>query len=148
MVREMDTERRSGLVVPIRLPAGLESIRLREVASARAGAPAHITLLFPFVPARLLRPEHLERVAEIVGCVPACDVAFRDVRRWDAGGGAPEGVIWLDPEPAEPFVELTKALGRAFPDYQPYGGIHDTIIPHLTLASDDRRRLGSAHAEA
>jgi 2'-5' RNA ligase len=148
MVREMDTQRRSGIIVPIRLPADLESIRHREVASARAGAPAHVTLLFPFVPARLLRTEHLERLAEVVASVPAFDVAFREVRRWDAGGGAPEGLIWLDPEPSEPFIELTKALGRAFPDYQPYGGIHDTIVPHLTIASDDRRRLQAIQAEA
>jgi 2'-5' RNA ligase len=148
MVREMDAERRSGIIVPIRLPAELESIRLREVASARAAAPAHVTLLFPFVPARELRPEHIAGVAEVVASVPAFDVVLREVRRWDAGGGAPEGVIWLDPEPSEPFVELTKALGREFPDYQPYGGIHDTIIPHLTIASDDRRRLRAVQAEA
>ncbi|HJP87587.1 MAG TPA: 2'-5' RNA ligase family protein [Candidatus Limnocylindrales bacterium] len=144
----MDAERRSGIIVPIRLPAELESIRMREVASARAGAPAHVTLLFPFVPAPSLVAAHVDGVAEVVAAVPAFDVDLREVRRWDPGGGAAEGLIWLDPEPAEPFVELTKALVRGFPDYQPYGGIHNTIIPHLTLASDDRRRLRAVQAEA
>ena len=148
MVREMVTQRRSAIVVPIRLPAELESIRMREVASARAGAPAHVTLLFPFVPALDLRSDHLGRVAAVVESVPAFEVLLRVVRRWDPGGGAPEGVIWLDPEPSEPFVTLTRALGRAFPNHQPYGGIHDTIVPHLTIASDDRRRLGAVQAEA
>ena len=139
----MDGARRSGIIVPIRLPAELEAIRMREVASARAGAPAHVTLLFPFVPARELRAAHLQRVAAVIGSVPAFDVVLREARRWDPGGDAAEGVIWLDPEPSAPFVALTEALGRAFPDYLPYGGLHDRIIPHLTIASDDRRRLSA-----
>ena len=140
--------RRSAIIVPIRLPEPLETIRMREVASARAGAPAHVTLLFPFVPAAELRAEHLARVADVITSVPAFDVRLREVRRWDPGGGAPEGVIWLDPQPSAPFVALTEALGRAFPDYQPYGGLHDTIIPHLTIASDDRRQLASVQVAA
>ena len=144
----IDPARRSGIIVPIRLPNDLEAIRLREVASARAGAPAHVTLLFPFVPVASLGADAIAGAAAVVAAQPAFDVVLREVRRWDPGGGAPEGVIWLDPEPAEPFVRLTMALARAFPDHQPYGGIHDTIVPHLTIASDDRRRLGAVEAEA
>lgn len=140
--------RRSGIIVPIWLRETLEAIRLREVASARAGAPAHVTLLFPFVPVASLEAGLLARVAEVIASVPAFDIVLREGRRWDPGGGAPEGVIWLDPEPSAPFVTLTEALGRAFPDYQPYGGLHDSIIPHLTIASDDRRRLRAVQAEA
>jgi len=143
-----DSARRSGIIVPIRVPPPLETIRMREVASARAGAPAHVTLLFPFVPAAELRADHLARLATVIASVPAFDVRLREVRRWDAGGGAPEGVIWLDPEPSAPFVALTEALARAFPDYQPYGGLHDSIIPHLTIASDDRRHLASVQVAA
>ena len=144
----IEPERRTGIIVPIPLPPALETIRIREVASARAGAPAHVTLLFPFVPVASLADAQLARVAEVVGSEPAFDVRLREARRWDPGGGAPEGLIWLDPEPSEPFIRLTKALAAAFPDYQPYGGGHDTIIPHLTIASDDRRHLGSVFADA
>lgn len=148
MVREMDGQRRTAIVVPIWLPPALEKIRLREVASARAGAPAHVTLLFPFVPVASLLGDDIDRAAAVVAAVPAFDVWLRRVQRWDPGGGAPEGVIWLEPEPCEPFIELTQSLGRAFPEYRPYGGIHDTIVPHLTIASDDRRRLLAVQAEA
>jgi 2'-5' RNA ligase len=140
--------RRSGIIVPVWLPEPLEAIRMREVASARAGAPAHVTLLFPFVPVASLEAGHLARVAEAIRSVAAFDVVLREARRWDAGGGAPEGVVWLYPEPSEPFVVLTRALAGAFPEYQPYGGLHDTIIPHLTIASDDRRRLRAVQAAA
>jgi len=121
---------------------------MREVASARAGAPAHVTLLFPFVPQADLGEEDIARAAAAVASVTAFAVALRHVRRWDPGGGAPEGVVWLEPEPPAPFVEMTLALGRAFPEHQPYGGIHDTIIPHLTIASDDRQRLRAVEAAA
>jgi 2'-5' RNA ligase len=148
MVREMDMPRRSAIVVPFRLPPDLDAIRVREIASARAGAPAHVTLLFPFVPAAELTETHLDGVAAVIASVPAFDVWLREVRRWDPGDGAPEGVIWLDPEPSAPFITLIDALGRAFPDYPPYGGFHDTIIPHLTLASDDRRQLRAVQTAA
>ena len=140
--------RRSGIIVPIWLPEPLEAIRMREVASARAGAPAHVTLLFPFVPVASLDAGQLALAAEVIAAVAAFDIVLREVRRWDPGGGAPEGVVWLDPEPSEPFVVLTRALARAFPGHPPYGGLHDTIIPHLTIASDDRRRLRAVKAEA
>jgi 2'-5' RNA ligase len=148
MMAAIEPECRSAIIVSIRLPPGLEAIRMREVASARAGAPAHVTLLFPFVPVGELGPAHIERAAPAVASVPAFDVTLREVRRWDPGGGAPEGVVWLHPEPAEPFVALSEALCRAFPDHPPYGGLHDTIIPHLTIASDDRGRLRAVQAEA
>ncbi len=144
----IDPGRRSGIIVPISLPSELDAIRMREVASARAGAPAHVTLLFPFVPVASLDAHHLALAADVVASVSAFDVRLGEVRRWDPGGGAPEGVVWLDPQPSAPFVRLTEALAGAFPDYLPYGGLHDTIVPHLTIASDDRRHLRLVQAEA
>jgi len=134
--------------VPIRIPAPLEAIRWREVASARAGAPAHVTLLFPFAPAADLDDDILARAAAVIAGEAAFDVHLRHARIWDAGGGAPEGVVWLDPEPSAPFVRLTEALGRAFPEFPLYGGLHDTIVPHLTIATDDRRQLRAVQAAA
>ena len=139
---------RSALVVALTLPPPIEQIRLRETAAARAGAPAHVTLVIPFVPPSALDDAVQRRVRSMIGTVPAFDLDLRLVRRWEPGGGAPEGVVWLEPEPAAPFVALIEALGDAFPDYPPYGGIHDTIIPHVTIASDDRRGLDAAEAGA
>lgn len=140
-------DRVSAIVVPIPVPAPLEAIRQREVASARTGAPAHVTLLVPFVPAAELDEASLVRVATVAEAEPAFEVTFRRVRIWEPSDGAPEGVVWLEPEPSAPFVRLIEALGREFPDFPPYGGFHDTIIPHLTIAADDRRQLDSV-AEA
>jgi 2'-5' RNA ligase len=124
---------RSAIVVPFTLPLALEAIRLEHVANARLGVPAHVTLLFPFVPATDLSTADAERAARVVGRVPAFDIAFREARTFDPAPTS-EGAVWLAPEPTGPFVDLTTTLAAAFPAYPPYGGLHDTVIPHLTLA--------------
>jgi len=43
-------------------------------------------------------------------------------------------VAWLAPEPSEPFTALTDLIAARFPDYPPYEGTHDVVIPHLTVA--------------
>jgi len=36
---------------------------------------------------------------------------------------------------------------RAFPAYPPFGGLHDRIVPHLTVAQGDDHILQRAEAE-
>jgi 2'-5' RNA ligase len=127
---------RSALVVPFTLPEPLEAIRRDHVDNARLGVPAHVTLLFPFVPAASIEPADIERARASISLTPAFDVDFRRVTSFDPIP-TKEGVVWLAPEPPAPFVALTEALASAFPDYLPYGGIHDTVVPHLTLANVD-----------
>src|SRR5262249_10545663 len=43
-------------------------------------------------------------------------------------------VLYLAPEPAQPFVQLTQAFARRFPDFPPYGGQFSSVVPHLTVA--------------
>jgi 2'-5' RNA ligase len=128
--------RRSAIVIPVRLPPALEAIRLDHVDNARLGVPAHVTLLFPFVDPAAIDAAVLERAGRAVGRVPAFRVGFREVTSFDPGPES-DGVVWLAPEPAVPFVALTESLVQAFPGYLPYGGIHDEVVPHLTLANVD-----------
>ena len=55
-------------------------------------------------------------------------------------------VMWLAPRPEQPFRSLTHAVSAAFPGYQPYGGVHDDVIPHLTVG--DRPPGGAADLRA
>ena len=100
--------------------------RQRYTLDAPAGIPAHVTVLFPFVEPERLR-EVEGRLAELVAGTAAFDLAFARTARW------PE-ILYLEPEPAEPFVALTHAVEREWPDQPPYGGAHETIVPHLTVA--------------
>ena len=87
------------------------------------GVPAHVTLLAPC-------PADENGIREVLVGVAAFDVEFRELCRFTE-----VPTLYLAPEPAEPFVELTGRLVERFPDWLPYGGIHGTtVIPHLTVA--------------
>jgi hypothetical protein len=101
--------------------------RARYDWSARRGVPAHITLLYPFVPTDRVDDGVLQELEALFGDRPAFSITLPRVARFDE-------VAWLAPEPSEPFAELTRLIAGRFPDYPPYGGIHAEVIPHLTVA--------------
>ena len=110
-------------------------MRLRYDASSRLGVPAHVTVLVPF-----MDPVHIDgRVLDTASAALASVKSFR-FRLHRVGRFLV--TAYLEPDPPGPFISLTQALSRAFPNYLPYGGEHDSIVPHLTVAD------GSAeHAE-
>jgi 2'-5' RNA ligase len=82
--------------------------------------PAHVTVLYP-------APGDAVEIAKVLAPFDPFDVAFARIDRFP-------GVLWLAPEPAEPFVAMTEAMVARFPDWLPYGGSYSSIIPHLTVA--------------
>lgn len=88
------------------------------------GVPPHVTLLIP-------APPQVEAAASALERFDPFDVTFA------AFGRFPE-TLRLAPEPAEPFVAMTEALLRAFPEHAPYGGLFERITPHLTVAQGER----------
>jgi 2'-5' RNA ligase len=131
----------SGVVVRVRLPAALERLRREQDFAAKVGVPAHVTLLYPFVPAAELRPSVRRDLAEIAATVEPFDVVFAEVGRFP-------GVVYLAPEPRDRFSALTEAIARRFPAYQPYDGAFDEVIPHLTLAESATASLDAVAAAA
>ena len=103
------------------------------------GVPPHVTLLYPFVPAEMADGA-LDGLRELFAATSSFDVSFRELRRW------PE-MAYLAPEPPEPFTQLTEAILERWPDYPPYGGIHETVIPHLTVAYGDDVLLGEVEED-
>jgi len=122
------TGRRSTLIAPVpELEPLVGLLRARHDPVARLGVPAHVTLLFPFLP-----PARIDS-----DCAAAVGFLLRRIRGFEASFGRfgrfPE-VLWLHPEPAGPFVHLTRELARAWPEALPYGGRFSEIVPHLTVA--------------
>ena len=101
--------------------------RARLDRAASWGVPAHVTVLYPFVDPASVDAALVERLAEAVRSVPAFECWFRRTSWFD------QDVLWLAPEPDEPFRALTQAVWRAFPDHPPYGGEYDDLSPHLTV---------------
>jgi hypothetical protein len=52
----------------------------------------------------------------------------------------------LEPSNAEAFRSITERIQHEFPDFRPYGGVFDDVIPHVTLSEHgsiaDRRIIG------
>ena len=102
-------------------------LRARLDRSASRGVPAHVTVLYPFVPPQQITAAVMEMAAAAVKSVPGFGCRFAGT---DWFG---EDVLWLAPEPAGPFRALTAAVHGAFPQYPPFGGAFADVIPHLTV---------------
>jgi hypothetical protein len=106
------------------------------------GMPPHVTLLVPFVPVDLFDAGVDERLRSVFARFRPLEYALTRLRRWLGT------ILYLSPEPARPFVELTEALVDAFPGYLPYEGAHEEILPHATVAvSDDEALLARIEAD-
>jgi 2'-5' RNA ligase len=101
--------------------------RAKHDWSAQHGVPAHITLLVPFVPTETIGDRLHAELRALFAAHPAFSFRLARVARF------PE-VAWLAPEPVEPFKALIEAIASRYPEYPPYEGIHDEVIPHLTVA--------------
>jgi 2'-5' RNA ligase len=131
---------RSAVVVRVSIPARLEYLRRRWDPAAAAGVPPHITILYPFVPPVGLDPRVRAALADVAAANRPFDVRFDHVARFPS-------VVYLVPDPPEPFIRLTEAVHRRFPDFQPYEGAFDDVIPHLTIADSSAAPLVSVAAE-
>jgi 2'-5' RNA ligase len=101
--------------------------RAKHDWSAQRGVPAHITVLYPFVPTEKVDERLHADLRELFARHQAFPFSLPRVARF------PE-VAWLAPDPSEPFTGLISAVASRFPDYPPYEGMHEEVIPHLTVA--------------
>jgi 2'-5' RNA ligase len=108
--------------------------RLQHTYDAPLGIPPHVTLLVPFVPVEELRAEVEERLARVLGAIQPFDVTFRRTARFT-------DVLYLEPDPSEPFSALTEAIAAEWPEHPPYEGAHEVVIPHLTIAEGEDEEL-------
>lgn len=130
----MDSERPtpettySAVLVPIpEAERAVSRHRARLDAASAAGVPAHVTVLYPFVPPAAITAGTVAALAKAVASVAAFTCQF-PATAWFG-----QEVLWLAPRPDEPFRALTRAVCAAFPGYLPYGGGFDDVIPHLTV---------------
>ncbi|MFG2500490.1 2'-5' RNA ligase family protein [Streptomyces sp. NPDC048441] len=97
----------------------------------RAGFPAHVTVLYPFVhESRIDGAAHRE-LSRLFAGHEAFTLTFAEFARYP-------GVLYLDPWPHTPVTALAKDLTRRWPDAVPYRGIFDPpLAPHLTVANSE-----------
>lgn len=115
-------------------------LRARFDKTSELGVPAHITILFPFMPPDRVTPAVLDSLRAAFAIVPAFSYKLASIGRFEA-------TTYLVPSPAEPFIALTSSAVRQFPEFPPYGGQHAEIIPHLTVAAGDAQSSALAATE-
>jgi 2'-5' RNA ligase len=119
----------TALLVPVAAAEPLvRKHRLALDPVAPLGVPAHITVLYPFVPPDEVDQSVCDAISEVLDGFSAFDFALTRVKTF------PTGLLYLAPEPTEPFVAITEALAARWPEYPPYQGSYTTVVPHLSVA--------------
>jgi 2'-5' RNA ligase len=117
----------------------VHELRMRHDPSAAAGVPPHVTLMFPFVSPADLTEAKIQTLEKLIGGTRAFQFSLVAVNLFE------QGVVYLEPDPAEPFVELTRKISREF-GLLPFGGdFGDEAVAHLTVgiheSCDTRQQL-------
>jgi 2'-5' RNA ligase superfamily len=114
------------LPVPAAEPAvGEHRARLDEAASD--GVPAHVTVLFPFLPPAGIDESVLASLRRLFAGLATFEFTL------DKVGWFGEELVWLGPRDPAPFNAVTDLVFAAFPSCPPFGGRHTELIPHLTI---------------
>ncbi|RQX14664.1 hypothetical protein DDE19_22535 [Micromonospora ureilytica] len=132
----------TALIVPI--PEAEEAVgqfRASLDPAASWGVPAHVTVLYPFLPPQRINEQALAVLRETFAEIPRFDVALTHV------GWFGDAVVWLAPQPDRPFRDLTEAVCQRFPEAPPYAGAHSDVVPHLTIGHDAAKPVLSHAAE-
>lgn len=122
-------EAESALVVLVPEAETLVSkLRAEYDPSAAAGVPAHITVLYPFLPPDRINEAALDRLRTCLRQCHLFDYELVTIGRFP-------GLVYLEPAPGDLFKAMTVRIWEAFPDCPPYGGKHPDVIPHLTVGA-------------
>jgi 2'-5' RNA ligase len=132
----------SALIVPVPDAEPIVGAwRARHDPSAAGGMPAHVTLLYPFMPPDAIDGATEKALKELAAAFPSFGFELGHIGHFP-------GVLYLDPDPGQPFIELTQLIAARWPDYPPYGGEFAEVVPHLTVSQgSDSRGLADALSE-
>ena len=113
--------------------------RGRHTGDGARGMPPHVTLIMPFADSSVV-DQLLEPLGRVFASFAPFETALRETARFP-------GLLYIRPEPTEPFVAITEEVAHAFPDFPPYAGEFEEVIPHVTVAQGDDAVLAAAEQE-
>jgi hypothetical protein len=102
--------------------------------------PPHVTLAIPFKPLEMVDEAVVQRLTKLFEETHQFDFELNAVRWFDTN------VVYLEQTNPDAFRSITERIQLEFPDFHPYGGVFDEVIPHVTLSEHgsvaDRRIIG------
>ena len=115
------------IIAPLPVQAFAVPLMRKYSFESMLRVPAHITVLFPFVPLT-----DLDAAAETLRAI-CVDVAPFDVTL--DGYGHFSTVVYLKPVNPEPIKAVFQRIHAHYPEYPPYRGAfgNDDIVPHITV---------------
>jgi hypothetical protein len=119
--------------VVVRVPAldqTISELRRRFHLSLKPnGIRPHVTALIPFLAAAALGEDgELPALRALCAGIEPFDVSFCRTARF-------RRVLYLAPEPAEPFIAFTRALMGAWQQLEDHAGGREQVVPHLTVTT-------------
>ena len=118
------------IIVCIAAEEAVAGYRRRYDLAAQFGVPAHVTVTYPFRPPADLGEDDRAALRTLTAGFAPFTLEGRRTGRFD------DRVVFVALENPAPVVELTNAVTQQFPDFPPYGGAFDEVVPHLTVAHD------------
>ena len=125
----MDTSRKSVILIPVpNAEAIVGKWREKYDPVALHGIRAHITVLFPFKDPEIIDQRVTHMLRKFFSGIPQFEFYLTRINTFP-------GVIYLEPEPKEKFVELIQGITEIFPENPWFEGAFTEIIPHLTIGN-------------
>lgn len=124
----MPKQRQTAVVIPVPDAEPLLTAVTRHYPEAvRGGVPAHVSLLYPFVPADQLDTQVIARLSGLFDAQPVISTTFRTIGRHD-------GFVCLRPDPPTMLDGVTTTIRQTWPSLTPYNGRYGDVAAHLTVA--------------
>jgi 2'-5' RNA ligase len=102
--------------------------RSKYDSSASDGIPAHITINYPFRSIEEDRLGAIDNLKDLFSKHQTFEYSLIAARQFP-------GVLYLEPFPDRPLMNLIHAVTERFPKSPPYGGMYKKVVPHLTVAA-------------
>ena len=124
----MNAPTETALIVPVpEVEPIVGRFRDRYDPAAADGIPAHVTVVYPFLPSQTISSDVVRSLRELFAGFPQFHAEFSETRRFP-------GVLYFAPIEDAPFRRLTERVVETYPEAPPYGGQFRQIVPHLTIA--------------
>ena len=120
----------TALVIVIEGAGPFDAVRRDfAVAAVTRGIPFHVTLLYPFAPLVELTDEVRAETRSFFAERRPFEFRLTHLAAWPR-------VVYAVPEPDTELRGCMQALFAHFPQWLPYGGAHDVVVPHATVGED------------